>query len=252
MLACGRFSALVIAGLLMTSARSSAQPPALPSLRHLVYEYRLNATQLTEKDDSGEGRDSTGNGSFGPMAPNGRYVAGNRRTGTIAIDVVAATEDGGLVADVSEGSDGRAGTPVRCTIARSMAVVYDPKFEVADEARLALRYLSRGTMGAATLAPGATWRADQVDPGFAERVGYRLASIGPGSRAHITFDGTILVSGSRFLDSTEHGTITYDTLLLAPVAIDYAIRTLETVGTHRRSADEAIELKLISDSFASK
>lgn len=81
--------------LLVSATAGAGEQPPLPSLRHLVFDFTLNATQLTQAYDSGEGYDGPGNGNLGTAAQNGKYVAGNRRSGTIVIDVVAATADGG-------------------------------------------------------------------------------------------------------------------------------------------------------------
>ncbi len=249
---CARPTVIAFAAALLAATPVSADDlPTLPSLRHIVFDFVLSATQLTEAYDSGEGIDSPSNGNSGTAAQNGKYVAGNRRSGSVVIDVVAATGDGGLVADVREIGEGQRTAAVRCAVARDGSVTFDPRGSVNDEAQLALRYLARGFFAPSKLEPGGAWSIDRHESGFRERMTYRIEALRDEVHVSIGFDGTRSVSGARFLESTEHGTIQYDRTLLVPLSIVVKTRTLETNGTHRRSADEAIDVRLRSDGFTS-
>ena len=241
---------LGLAALVVTqSAAFADSPPPLPSLRHIVYSYTYDVRQTTENPDERNTNPSNGEGGT-VILQSGNVNAGSRRTGTIVIDVVAATGDGGLVADVREGETSHLSDPVRCTVASDATVVFDPSSNVTDESQAALRFLSRGFFKPPDLKTGATWTIDHAGTGYNEHADYRLTGMSADSTAAIAFDATRNVRGSRFIQSVEHGELQYQTILLVPKSFATRIRTVETIGTRRRSTEENYGFDLISDSFA--
>ncbi len=235
--------------ILATAVLGASPPPPLPSLRHLVFAIAVRSSQVTERFDSGEGRDGTGNGNLGTGPQNGLYAAhGDVETRAI-VDVVAATSDGGLVVDVVEG--GPSGVPVRCTISSDGIVVYDPNRPVGDGARIALRALARGTIPVGA-AVGDRWRRDEGDGATGERRSYRYDARAGADVAKLSYEGRLVVSGGRFIARTIHGTLAYDTVRLVPNAISETDRDIETIATQRRSTDRAIDIRLLEDSFGER
>lgn len=129
-------------------------------------------------------------------------------------------------------------------------MIFDPRQNVNDEAQFALRFLARGFFTPPRVQVGESWQLDRRASEYSEHMTYRIAALSVKARATIVFDGTRSVRGARFLDSTEHGTMDYQTVLLVPVSLQTTVRTLENAGTRHRSADEAIDVRLRSDGFA--
>ncbi|GAC1307017.1 MAG: hypothetical protein NVSMB19_19550 [Vulcanimicrobiaceae bacterium] len=240
--------AIGFAAALLGAAEAKAPPP-LPSLRHLVFEAATRTAQATQAFDSGEGRDGTGNGNLGTGPQNGIFVASGRRSERIVVDVVAAPDDGGLVADVSEFVGGRTVVPVRCSILRDATIVYDPASNIGDEARLAIGYLARGAVPASVVAGGTTWNHDTTEIGFREHLEYRVVRVVPGVRATFAYDGTRTLTGSSFIAETVRGSVAYDLARLVPQSIEETARASEMRGTRRRTVDRSIDIRLLEDRF---
>jgi hypothetical protein len=172
--------------------------------------------------------------------------------GTIAVDVIAATGDGGLVADVAETAPGRTRAKVRLAVSHDGSVASDPKSvnDVTEEEISLARWLARGFYSDHPREAGAGWTVDQSGNGVVTAEHYRVLSA---ADQRVTLAYTLEQSDSKAsFAMTRTGSLVYDTGVVVPISAAYE-------GQARRQMSEAVDethtsvvLKLTADSFAKK
>jgi hypothetical protein len=172
--------------------------------------------------------------------------------GTIAVDVIAATGDGGLVADVAETAPGRTRAKVRLAVSHDGGVVADPKFlsDITEEEVSLARWLARGFYLDHPREAGTGWTVDQSANGVVIAEHYRVLSA---AEKRVTLAYSLEQSDSATSSAlTRAGSLVYDTGFVVPISATYE-------GQARRQTFEAVDethtsvvLTLTADSFAKK
>ena len=260
-------------GLAVTGAASAIteNPPApLKVLRHLSFAFTYDSHSRVETKTSGFDRgDMSQGGVSGPMMGGGTQggafgsggmgteVSGSAtssgpttvKNGTIDVDVMAATGDGGLVVDVSENEMKR--TPVVRVGITDKSLFFKSDAVITDEERIVLHYLARDLVKADDLAVGTSWVDDQTEgAGIADRVHYRVTSVDSDAKTmSVDISGTNTGSGLHSYVGLTTGSMTYDVGTAVPLRISLSTHaTMDGSGSHT-TIETYLTSTLRSDSF---
>ena len=173
--------------------------------------------------------------------------------GSIVVDVIQATSDAGLVADVAENAADRTRPKVRLAIAQDGALLYDPKnAENLTEEELAVaRWLARGFFGDHPTETGTAWTVDQSMQGRTEVEHYKVVAH---EAQRVTLDYTLdeKVAGVTGYEATRAGSLVYDTALVVPLKATFQTQARRQVQGASDTTHTTIAITLTSDSFAPK
>jgi hypothetical protein len=252
------FAATIAAALLAAPiAALAAEPDVARPLRTLTFEVDVHVAAV--RVAPGEGTTGTGRppalGQIVGTRPNGATPATGALAarGSIAVDVVAMTDDARLVIDVEETAVKRTRPKVRIEVAPDGVVYYSPKdTENLTEEELALaRWLARGFYGDHPTEPGTAWAVDQSANGYSDVEHYRVVSR---DAHHVTLEysqeqkaaGSALFAGSR------GGSLVYDTALAVPVRATFQGESRRQIGAAHETLRTSVTLTLTADSFAKR
>jgi hypothetical protein len=181
---------------------------------------------------------------YGAASDNG-YGESAAASGTIRVDVIRATEDGGLVVDLTEHVDRqmRDMQTLRCAVyGRDQSVICDQNLDATPEQNVLLQYLGRFFYEPSRVDSKGHWhvstpmRNEKVDDDYTVT----------------KTDGNLLtISISRAqsmasFESKTSGEMTYDAALEAPQWIKVATSSIDSGS----QGDINCELKILSDSMA--
>jgi hypothetical protein len=193
------------------------------------------------------------NGRAGGATGSGDRTQGAALTakGSIGVDVVAVTDDAGLVVDVFEAALERTRPKVRVMLGPDGAVFYDPKNaeNLTEEEITLVRWLARGFYGDHPTDPGTSWTVDQSANGHVDLERYRVVS----RDAHqITLDYALeeKVGGTTGYEGTRGGSLVYDTAMSVPVKATFQTESRRQVGATYETTRTSVTLILKADSFA--
>ena len=254
---------VVAAGLFAAPAGAGAATTAGPGRPVRTLSFDVDVHVLALRETPGEGIRGTrpavavkgrmAGGSNGGAAGSGERTQGAAVTakGSIGIDVVAATDDAGLVVDVSESATERMRPKVRVVLGPDGAVFYDPKNaeNLTEEEITLVRWLARGFYGDHPTDPGTSWTVDQSANGHVDVERYRVVA----RDAHqITLDYALeeKVGGTTGYAGTRGGSLVYDTAMIVPVKASFQSESRRQVGTAYETMRTSVTLTLKSDSFA--
>jgi hypothetical protein len=245
---------LALSLVLVSSGAAAARADDGPKpLRTLTYEvaYSVQTTQETLVSNlmggNADGRAHTPDVGKGSVS---RGFGSNDR-GTLTIDVIAATGDGGLVVDAAyEGREAR--QPVlRVAIMSDGRLLFDPKRSLSAQARRLLPLLSRGMIANRDVSPGSTWSTPFAPPAKGETT-YHVTHRDD-TRATIAITTDAAVAGPSGYDEHADGTATYATDVLCPTAYDIRIRVRQQLTPEKlESSDAHVTATLLRDTFAKK
>jgi len=202
--------AFLAAALLSPSPSCAAEAPAAPRvLRHLTFAVGVDVENRTDTKVSGIGGPASG-------------IASNTGTqiekGSISVDVVAVTADGGIVVDVSEDTDTRKAGVVRVAILGS-TISYNPNLDVTEEETDILRFLSRTFVKDGEISVGTAWTADAKSDIGSDHATYTVTAVDADAKTlDIAVDEKESQKGPHAFDGTTRGTVKYDTGVLVPLA----------------------------------
>jgi hypothetical protein len=239
-------------------AASAADAPApATSLRHLVYDVTYSARTTHEVKSSGF------NGGYGgsSMPGEGSGVAAGGGTvsqfmngddhGKLTIDVVAATQDGGLVVDTSFAGSANVQPTTRVAVYSDGRLSADPAHPLCPEATRLLPLIARGFIANRDVSPGSSWSVPAPAPAKGSTT-YRVQS-SDGARALIAIEGVWSMPGPTGFDESDNGVTTYATDLVSPVSYDVTSRIRRQLGMDQSMTTSAhVIATLVSDSFAKK
>ncbi|HYZ16028.1 MAG TPA: hypothetical protein VE591_06485 [Candidatus Acidoferrum sp.] len=226
----------------------STAPPVLTPIRTLQYSLAMIV---------GPARESRTNGGLGsatsPDPWTGRSVgaSGYEAKGSVFVDVLATTQDGGLLVDVSETATGRAFPKARISVSSDGRLSYDAKEQpnVSDEELSLLRWLARGFYSADRATdPGTSWNVDANNGGVRSSERYRVIS-NSGGKVNLDYKFESMANGYTV---TRLGNVLYDTRLTVPVQVNYRgeMRT-DRLGA-ADTTSSSVALSLTADSFNRK
>ncbi len=208
-------------------------------LRTVVYRYTMDARGFF-------GAPSTS--VYGAVSENG--AAGTAgRTGTIRVDVVKATSDGGLVVDVTQNID-RELHPLqtlRCAIyGRTEDVVCDQNVGATSTETVLLSYFGRYFYEPSRVDAAGRWHTSpqihdkgvQIDNDF---------TVTKTDASLLTIKIARTEKGGGYMATTE-GSLVYDTALDVPDAVHVAVTTQRS----GEQGDMNVQLQLVSDSMAAQ
>ena len=253
----------VVVSALLAIAIAAPEPvraaDALKPLRSLTYELSMTITSIRRTPHSGLGAGGSSRRSPGgarARAPTGEdAVAASLETnGSIVVDVVAATGDNGLVADIAENARGRSRPKVRFAITSDGSIGYDPKnAENVSEEELALaRWLARGFYGEHPVAAGTLWTVDQSGNGIRSTEHYRVTSVGADHRVTLTYTLELQSTGVDAYSATREGSLVYDTALIVPLRAAYQGQSHRQLADAYHETHTSLTLTLTADSFVKK
>lgn len=245
-----RLAFCVAAVVLMSGQTPAPAPPAAPAapakpLRQL--EYTFSVDYIT----NGEGHDSGMSG--GGMGGNGSGVssalgAGGRK-GTMHVDVLGLTQDGGLVVTVHETLEfePRPNESFTCTVyGDGHTLCPTATGPLSDAENVLLNFLGRGVIDPSLTGANNHWQRKYEGKEVAVVSDYTMTD--PGNGKPVTIDKhTKISSNVRTIgNSVEDGRVVYDRSLSVPDSIhdvNFETRGSETMQT-------TVELNLKSDSFS--
>ena len=253
--ACGALFAVPL-----PAGAAGATAPARP-LRTLSFDVDVHVS--ARRDTPGEGL----HGAVPGVAVKGRMVSGRpasaagngERTeaaavtakGSIGVEVIAATDDAGLVVDVSETAIERTRPKVRIVLAPDGAVFYDPKNaeNLTEEEITLVRWLARGFFGDRPTDPGTSWTVDQSANGHIDIERYRVVAR---DAQQVTLDYELeeKVGGATGYAGTRGGSLVYDTAMIVPVRATFRTEARRQIGTAYQTTRTSVTLTLTADSFA--
>jgi hypothetical protein len=240
-------------------AASAADAPATKVLRQLVYDvtYSARTTQQIKSSGLNSGYGG-GTGMAGDSANSGAGGSGTASQfmngddhGKLTIDVVAATNDGGLVVDTSFTGAKTAQPTTRVAVYSDGRISSDPAHPLAPAAARMLPLIARGFIAERDVSAGSSWNIPAPAPAKGSTT-YRVQST-DGQRARIAIEGVVSMPGPTGFDETAQGTTTYATDLVSPVSYDLNARIHRQLGMDQSMTTTAhVTATLVSDSFAKK
>jgi hypothetical protein len=243
------FPALAAAAALLACAGAARAADAPKPLRVLVYDVAYSTTTVRREHTSGFSNSGSGIGT-GSGAVDRRFGSDDR--GTLTVAVIAATADGGLVADASFVGKSMTQPVIRVAIAKDGSLSYDPKTQLSGQALGLLPFLARGLIAEREVNPGSTWSVSAPAPA-AGTTTYRVTAVDGGKRATLELDSSITMKGGSAFTQASQGKTVYATDLLSPVSVD-----LHTVIRRDLSIDLAdttdarLSASMVSDTFAKR
>ncbi|HTJ27582.1 MAG TPA: hypothetical protein VMA36_15585 [Candidatus Limnocylindria bacterium] len=255
-----RRSFLALLSFLALAGMVGAAPAAAPKpLRTLVYAIAYATRARNEELTSGfTGAVNMGNARGGqrlPAAATAGDATVDRQAdvsddGTLTINVIAATGDGGLVVDAAFAGKTTTQPTIRVAIFADGRLSYDPRDTLSAQAGRVLPLLARGIIANRDVSPGSSWSTAVP---FAQARGstlYRVVHV-DGERAELAIERQMTVEGPRGFSEQDHGTATYATDRLCPLAFE-----LDAYARHQPAPDQYVtesahlSAKLISDTFS--
>ena len=239
--------ALASCALTATAARAADAPKPLRTLTYDV-SYSLRSTQETNVSSlTGGGlTDKQREAEYGRGAVQRGITTEDR--GTLQIDVIAATGEGGLVVDATYTGKQSKQPPVRVAIFADGHLVYDPKNLLSTQALHVLPMLARGMLADRDVSPGSMW-SQTFGPPVNGSAQYRVTQRGENA-ATIAIAADISVKGANGFDEHDDATTRYATDRLCPLSYDVRFRIRRT-GVGQSLADDGhVVATLVSDTFA--
>lgn len=224
----------------------AAEPPPIAVLRTLTYAVAYSAQTRSDEQTSG-----FRGGGAGAIATGNAHVERNASTddaGTLTVEVLAATADGGLVVDAAY--DGRTATQpkTRVAITREGRLSFDPRRSLSVEAEHLLPMLARGFVADRDVSPGTSWSVPLPAPAKGAAT-YSVKRV-DGAAATLAVDTTIDVPGVRGFSESETGTLVYHTDRLCPTAVDLTIHERHAPAPDQYATTNArLTASLAHDSF---
>lgn len=257
--------AAAVAAVLCTAPLGARAADQLRPLRTLTYAVDVSVSNVL--DTAGGGISS---GARPVVITKGRTVgqrgspaasgSGDKRDtrsattrGTITVDVLAATDDEGLVVEISEDATPRARPKMRIAIAADGVVYYDPSKSdnVSEEEYAVLHWLARGFYGDRPTDPGTSWTVDLSANGHTDVERYRVLSR---EEQSVTLDYALdeRSAGARGYAGSREGSLVYDTAMIVPVKAAFATIAHRQVGQVFDTLRTSVKLTLTADSFAKR
>ncbi|HEV2737075.1 MAG TPA: hypothetical protein VGU66_00720, partial [Candidatus Elarobacter sp.] len=179
-----------------------------------------------------------------------QYMNGDDH-GKLTIDVIAATQDGGLVVDAAFAGTTSVQPKTRVALYSDGRMSVDPAHPLAPAVQRMLPLIARGFIADRDVAAGSTWNVPAPAPAKGSTT-YRVQST-DGRRARIAIEGVMSMPGPTGFDESDQATTTYATDISSPVSYDLTARIHRQLGIDQSMTTSAhLTATLVSDSFAKK
>jgi hypothetical protein len=183
---------------------------------------------------------------LGGSAFEGGSSGSTGRTGTIEVDVIQATQDGGLVVDLIENVDRqpRPMQTLRCAVyGANSAHTCDRNLDPTDEEGALLDYVGRFFFDATRLDANQHWQTDpHLTKPFQATRDFTVVKT-DGGIVTVSLNGREVGGGYQ---ATSTGTIVYDEAMSIPTLVH--VNT--DINNSGSQGDSVVDLKLVSDSLA--
>jgi hypothetical protein len=236
-----------VAALALLCTLGAAPADQLTPLRtlvyHVVYDFQATYTQATSGINVNSGS-SEGSGTQ-------RQDAIDKNEGTLTLEVVAATADGGLVVDTSFAGDQRSWKPVRVALFPDGSLSFDQSKELRPEGMRVVPFLARGLVAGRAVTPGTTWTLPPPKPETGT-VTYRVDALDdPIAKMDVLAD--VHLAGTGAFDETADTSLVYDTKRLCPTSVDVTAHNRRTMGMNGSESTKIHVLAtLTSDTFGNR
>jgi hypothetical protein len=231
---------LTLAAVACAGATASAADAPKP-LRTLVYDVQWDSTATRSTRDSGIGGAASGQSNAVAAAPD---------SGTMTIDVLAATNDGGLVVDAAFDGKTTKQPAARIALAENGSMNWNPGTEVAPQTRRLLPLLARGIVKDHDFTAGSTWTTPAPPPATGSLT-YKVRQV---EGTFATFDLSYTISTATMPRTDENGqaTVSYDTFHVCPMKLDLQAHARRTLAMNAsETVDYHLVARLVSDSLGS-
>ena len=234
--------------LLLVTATAVQAGDAKP-LRTLVYAVSFTARNSAEEKTSGFlGGDQ---GSIKVGSATVKRASNVDDSGTLTVDVVAATLDGALAVDASFAGKTTNQPPVRVAIFSDGRITFDPRYELAPQTTRLLPLLARGFIADRDVSPGSSWQV-AAPPPLRGTMTYVVRAL-RAEQATLSIEGDLALVGPQGYDEHDSGTATYATDRLCPLTYDLTARSRHQTTTEQYVTTSAhLTASLVSDTFAPK
>lgn len=245
-------SLLSVTALLFSAIAPVVGAEAPKSLRTLVYAIAYASHTRNEEHTSGFTGKVGGPANVAEGNAAVERIADVNDDGTLTIDVIAATRDGGLVVDSTFAGKTTNQPAIRVAIFPDGRLSYDPRSALSVEATHVLPLLARGVIAGRDVSPGSTWTTAVPYPAAKGATIYHVTHV-DGERAELAIDSEITESGPRGFFERGHGVATYATDRLCPLLYD-----LQAQSRHQPTAEQYVTAtahltaRLVSDTFAKR
>jgi len=240
------FAAVLAIVLPLPAPAADAKP-----LRTLVFQVAYSIVSTSEHRISGLGGssmtqpDST-NAAAGPTSVSQGFAVDD--SGTMVVDVVAATADKGLVVDVSYNGKTTRQPPIRVAILSDGRLGYDPKKPICDQAIQLLPLLARGAFSDRELSTGVAWTVPFLPPLSGSKT-YRVTGV-TGADATFAVSTEVSTKGPQAFEEHSDGTLQYATDLQTPRRFDVQMRNRHFTPEGGQTTDTRLTATLQSDSLS--
>lgn len=221
----------------------------LSVLRHLEFKLSVSVTGKTE----GKVQDAIAAlGSTNARAPKRgdamTVTMTSNEEGRIVADVVAVTQDGGLVVDVSEDARARSKHVERVGIHANGRLDFPRDADVSEEEGFLLRFLAR-EIAPVHLESGSIWNIDENGADYDWRTNFRVIEVRTPDEVRIALESSLIARkvGGTAVSST--GTVDYDPPMDVPVRMRIDTRTRRQTPSATTTTDLSVSLELAEDSF---
>jgi hypothetical protein len=219
-------------------------------LRTLVFSVAYSITSTSEHRISGLGGGSmvspdSANAAAGPTMQSQGFAVDD--SGTMVVDVVAATADKGLVVDVSYSGKTTTQPPIRVAILSDGRLGFDPKKPICDQALQVLPLLARGAFSDRELSTGVMWTVP-FQPPLTGTKSYRVTGV-TGADATFAVSSTVSTKGPQAFDEHSDGTLQYATDIQVPRRWDVQMRAHHFTPEGGETTDTRLTATLQSDTL---
>ena len=250
------FARAVFCAVLLATQTANVRAADGP-LRHLAFHYELGLTTAFEQNTSGmrmidsSGLRGSGNGGGIVGVSGAAHQLSNAQVvdrGTIVADVLAATNDGGLIIAISESGRERKKPQARVGLREDGEIIAGAASDLFEEQRYLLALLARHLLPEG-YAVGDLWRIEMPVPeGSSDVTTYKMVG-GDAPILHLTVDHVVSNRSMRGYDLHITGTVDYDSKLLVPTnaKLHGILHSQGVDGVSTVTTD--VVLSLVEDSF---
>ncbi len=238
------------------AANAADAPAPTRVLRQLVYDvsYSAHTTQQVKSSGFNGGYGGTAQPGEGATASGtgtaSQYMNGDD-SGKLTIEVVAATQDGGLVVDAAFAGKGNVQPKTRVAVFADGRLSYDPAHPLAPVTTRMLPLIARGFVAERDVSAGSSWSIPAAAPAKGSTT-YKVQS-SDGHLARIAIEGVWSVPGPTGFDESDQGVTTYATDVVSPVSYDLTARIHRQLSIDTSMTTSAhLTATLVSDSMVKK
>jgi hypothetical protein len=172
-------------------------------------------------------------------------------SGSITVDVLQATDDAGLVVDITEDAPKRARPKVRVGVAADGSLLYNPADanNLSEEEMAVVRWLARGFYGDHPTAVGTAWVVDQSSSGRTDIERYRVLARDD-NRVTLDYAAEERTTVAGGYAGNREGSLVYDTAMVVPVKASFEGVARRQLGESFNTLRTSVRLTLTADSFA--